>query len=139
MLVDAVVPDMDALGIDHLVLTVEDIDRTCEFYATAIGATVRTFGEGRTALHVGDQKINLHPAGDEYEPHADRPVPGSEDFCVYTDRPLSNVQNHLEDHDVPIEYGPVEKTGARGPMRSVYVRDPDGNLLEIDHYEESES
>lgn len=126
---------MDALGIDHLVLTVEDVDRTCSFYETALGATVRTFDGGRTALHIGDQKINLHPAGDEYEPHAERPVPGSGDFCVYTNRSLSAVQAHLDDHDIPLELGPVEKTGARGQMRSLYVRDPDGNLVEISRYE----
>ena len=126
---------MNCTGIDHLVLTVEDIDRTCAFYADVLGAEVVTFDEGRTALHFGDQKLNLHPAGDEYEPRADRPTPGSGDFCLLTDTDIETVENRLREADVEIVNGPVEKTGAVGRLRSVYVRDPDDNLVEIATYQ----
>jgi catechol 2,3-dioxygenase-like lactoylglutathione lyase family enzyme len=125
---------MDITGIDHFVLTVEDVEATCAFYSEHLGAEVVTFGEGRTALGFGDWKINLHPAGDEYEPKAVRPTPGAGDFCVTTDTPIETVERDLREAGLEIVEGPGERTGARGSMASVYVRDPDGNLVEIAEY-----
>ena len=117
--------------IDHLVLTVCDIAATCAFYERALGAQVVTFGAGRTALVLGAQKINLHQAGREFEPKAARPTPGSADFCLIAVTPLDEVVAHLQACGVAIEQGPVRRTGARAPLDSVYIRDPDGNLVEI--------
>jgi catechol 2,3-dioxygenase-like lactoylglutathione lyase family enzyme len=117
--------------IDHLVLTVRSIERTCQFYADALGVEAITFGDGRRALQMGDQKINLHEAGHEFEPKARLPTPGSGDFCVVTDEPLDELIARQEHLRVPIEEGPVTRTGAVGPLRSIYIRDPDGNLVEI--------
>jgi catechol 2,3-dioxygenase-like lactoylglutathione lyase family enzyme len=116
------------------VLTVADIDRTVEFYTRVLGMRAETFGEGRRALRFGRQKINLHQAGREFEPKASRPVPGSADLCFVTDVPLEEVQQHLAACGVPVEEGPVDRTGAVGPIRSVYLRDPDANLLEVSNY-----
>ena len=127
---------MHLTGIDHFVLTVEDVEATCAFYSDHLGAEVVTFGKGRTALQFGDQKVNLHPAGNEYEPKAARPVPGAGDFCVTTDTPIETVERDLREAGVGIIEGPVERAGALGPMTSVYVRDPDDNLVEIAVYSE---
>jgi catechol 2,3-dioxygenase-like lactoylglutathione lyase family enzyme len=120
--------------IDHLVLTVADLDRTVGFYTQVLGMTAETFGDGRTALRFGRQKINLHVAGAEFEPKAAHPGPGTADFCLITENPLAEVQQELTAHGVPIQVGPVTKQGALGPMRSIYVRDPDQNLVEIAVY-----
>ncbi|MEF8842856.1 MAG: VOC family protein [Haloarculaceae archaeon] len=125
---------MDLTGIDHFVLTVEDVEATCAFYADALGAGTETFGGGRRAIRFGDQKINLHPAGDEFDPRAARPTPGAGDFCVTTDTPIETVVEDLREAGVDILEGPVERTGAVGRMTSVYVRDPDDNLVEIATY-----
>ncbi|MBW0106245.1 VOC family protein [Pseudonocardia sp. KRD291] len=117
--------------LDHLVLTVTDVDRTVAFYRDVLGMEEVTFGEGRRALAFGTSKINLHRAGHEFEPRAHRPTPGSADVCLITTDPLEQVQRELSGHGVPVEQGPVERTGARGPLLSVYVRDPDANLVEI--------
>ncbi|GAA3410197.1 VOC family protein [Paenibacillus hodogayensis] len=126
---------MRITGIDHMVLTVADVDETCRFYNRVLGMEVATFGNGRKALQFGRQKINLHPHGGEFEPKAHRPVPGSADLCLVTDIPLREVAEHLERCGVAIEEGPVVRTGAAGPILSIYVRDPDLNLLEISNYE----
>ncbi len=118
-------------AIDHLVLTVKDLATTCDFYSRVLGMEAVTFGEGRKALQFGLQKINLHPAGQEMPPVAERPVPGSADLCFLTDLPLDRVIEYLRAEDVDIEEGPVERAGACGPIRSIYLRDPDGNLLEL--------
>jgi catechol 2,3-dioxygenase-like lactoylglutathione lyase family enzyme len=110
---------------------VRDLDRTLSFYSTVLGMRPVTFGEGRRALEFGDQKLNLHEAGHEFEPKARAPAPGSADLCFVTDVPLDEVSAHLASLGVPIEVGPVPKTGARAALRSIYVRDPDGNLVEI--------
>lgn len=129
---------MNVTGIDHFVLTVDDIDATCEFYGDGLGATVVTFGaEDRTALDFGDQKINLHEAGQEFDPHARSPTAGSGDFCLVSELAVDEIVDRLDGRGIEIVHGPVEKHGARGRMRSVYVRDPDGNLVELASYEES--
>jgi catechol 2,3-dioxygenase-like lactoylglutathione lyase family enzyme len=117
--------------LDHLVLTVADIDRTVAFYRAVLGMRPETFGAGRIALRFGDSKINLHQVGKEFEPKARQPVPGSADLCFISADPLEDVLATLAAHGVPVEEGPVERTGATGRLRSVYLRDPDGNLLEI--------
>jgi catechol 2,3-dioxygenase-like lactoylglutathione lyase family enzyme len=117
--------------LDHLVLTVRDLDATVRFYRDGLGMRLETFGEGRNALHFGSQKINLHLAGREFEPKAMRPTPGSADLCFLTERPLAEVGDHLAALGHPVLEGPVGRTGAEGPIVSIYVRDPDGNLIEI--------
>ena len=117
--------------IDHVVLTVADIDRTIAFYERAFAMRAVTFAEGRRALAFGDQKLNLHQAGREFTPHAASPQPGSVDICFTTTTPLDEVVTHLRSLGIAIESGPVPKTGARAALRSIYLRDPDGNLIEI--------
>ncbi|MET3210002.1 UNVERIFIED_CONTAM: catechol 2,3-dioxygenase-like lactoylglutathione lyase family enzyme [Paenibacillus sp. PvR008] len=119
---------------DHLVLTVKNMDITCDFYSQVLGMQITTFGEGRKALHFGQQKINLHEVGKEFEPKAKTPMSGSADLCFITDVPLSDVIFHLDSCGIPIEEGPVKRTGALAPITSVYIRDPDGNLIEISNY-----
>lgn len=122
--------------IDHLVLTVANIDATCEFYRRALGMRRVAFGpESRVALAFGAQKINLHRAGAEFEPKAERPTPGSGDLCFVTEAPIEAVVAHLQAAGIAIVEGPVPRTGATGPMTSVYLRDPDGNLVEIARYD----
>ncbi len=121
-------------GLDHLVLTVTDIDRTCKFYEHVLGMKPVVFDDNRRALTFGSQKINLHEVGREFEPKAAAPTPGSADLCFLTRTPLKEVIEHLRASGVPVEEGPVRRTGARGPIESIYLRDPDGNLLEISNY-----
>jgi len=120
--------------IDHLVLTVADIDRTVDFYRRVLGMTPVTFGSGRQALAFGNQKINLHRAGTEFDPKAHSPTPGSADLCFITNADLPEVREHLQEVGVVIERGPVDRTGALGPIRSIYFRDPDMNLIEVAIY-----
>jgi len=121
--------------LDHFVLTVADIDATCEFYTRVLGMERVSFGHGRTALSFGRQKINLHPAGNEYEPKAETPMPGSGDACFITETPIGDVVSHLNTCGVEIIEGPGTKTGAMGPITSVYFRDPDMNLIEVSNYD----
>lgn len=125
---------MTILRIDHIVLTVARIPVTCDFYSRVLGMEVVTFGRGRKALSFGDQKINLHEAGREFEPKAIRPTPGSADLCLIVATGLDDAIGRLRAQGVAIEEGPVERTGATGPLRSVYIRDPDGNLIELSEY-----
>lgn len=120
--------------IDHLVLTVSDIERTCDFYSRVLGMRAVEFDGGRRALAFGGQKINLHQAGEEFEPHAAHPTPGSADLCFITEVPTDEVLRELESHGIEVVSGPVERTGVLGPMESVYFRDPDGNLIEVSNY-----
>lgn len=120
--------------LDHFVLTVASVEATCAFYEKALGMTPVSFAGGRRALAFGDQKINLHRAGAEFVPHARRPEPGSADFCLIAEGPIEGVLTDLQAAGVTIEEGPVDRTGARGPIRSVYFRDPDGNLVEVAVY-----
>ncbi|MFS0657131.1 VOC family protein [Bacillus sp. 179-C3.3 HS] len=125
--------------LDHIVLTVHHIEDTIRFYTNVLGMKEETFGEGRKALRFGLQKINLHEIGNEFEPKSAHPLPGSADLCFITDLEMDDVLLHLRKQVVQIEEGPVERTGALGPVESVYIRDPDMNLIEISRYiEESE-
>jgi catechol 2,3-dioxygenase-like lactoylglutathione lyase family enzyme len=117
--------------LDHFVLTVASIEDSCRFYQRVLGMDVIAFAGGRKALGFGTQKINLHEAGREFEPKAKTPTPGAGDFCLITQRPIAEVVKHLEAQQVLIEDGPVTRTGALGPLLSVYFRDPDGNLVEV--------
>ena len=126
---------MNIEAIDHIVLTVKDINSTCAFYTQVLGMQVTIFGGGRKALSFGEQKINLHQYGQEFEPKAKKPTPGSADLCFVTVIPISEVIEHLDVHGVEILEGPVRRTGAIGTIKSVYFRDPDGNLVEISNYE----
>ncbi len=120
--------------LDHIVLTVASLDATCAFYSAVLGMEVSEFGAGRKALLFGHQKINLHQAGAEFEPKAKSPTPGSADLCFIAETSLQDVVAHLKGLGIGIEEGPVERTGATGPLESIYLRDPDQNLIEISNY-----
>jgi catechol 2,3-dioxygenase-like lactoylglutathione lyase family enzyme len=120
--------------LDHLVLTVADIETTCQFYQSALNFEVITFGENRKALRFGTQKINLHEAGKEFEPKALRPTVGSADLCFVAETPLDEVIAHLQNRNINIIEGPIQRTGATGKILSIYLRDPDQNLIEISNY-----
>ncbi|MFJ5965567.1 VOC family protein [Bacillus sp. NPDC093026] len=120
--------------LDHIVLTVQHLEETIRFYTNVLGMKEETFGDGRKALRFGLQKINLHEAGHEFEPKASHPLPGSADLCFITDLDMDDLLLHLRKQVVPIEEGPVERTGALGPIESIYIRDPDMNLIEISRY-----
>ncbi|CAI3152215.1 Virulence protein [Acinetobacter calcoaceticus] len=124
--------------LDHLVLTVADIENTCNFYQTVLGFEVITFKGNRKALKFGHQKINLHQLGNEFEPKALHPTSGSADLCFISETPISEVVTHLNQLNIQIEEGPVERTGAMHPILSVYIRDPDQNLIEISNILTSE-
>jgi len=123
--------------LDHIVITAWDVERPLAFYERVLGMTPVTFAGGRRALAFGRQKINLHQAGREYEPKALKPVPGAIDLCFIATTPLAEVIEHVKACGVAIVEGPVPKTGALGPMQSIYLRDPDGNLVEISNYEDA--
>ena len=123
--------DMQISKLDHLVLTVKDIERTTSFYVSVMGMKKEVFGDGRVALKCGSQKINLHEFGKEFEPKAHMPLPGSADLCFITQTPLDDAMAHVKSFGVEIIEGPVEKTGANGLLRSFYFRDPDDNLIEM--------
>jgi len=122
---------MRVASLDHLVLTVRDLQAAIDFYTQALGMTEVTFAGGRKALACGTQKINLHLAGHEFEPKAERPTPGSADLCFLTDTPIEQYAAHLAALGIAVIEGPVARTGAVGPLWSIYVRDPDLNLIEI--------
>ena len=126
-------------SIDHIVMQAADVAATVAFYTEIMGMEHSEFqpptgGPVRQSLHFGNQKINLHNASSPYIPHAKNPVAGSVDLCFITNQPLGDWQQHLANHGVEIEDGPVRKTGANGPLLSVYIRDPDDNLIEISNY-----
>jgi len=120
--------------LDHLVLTVADIERAAAFYERVCGMRREITAAGRVSLHFGSMKINLHEQGKEFEPKAAHPVPGSADLCFLTRLPIETAKARLESLGVPIIEGPVARTGAQGPMTSLYFRDPDGNLIEVARY-----
>ena len=126
-------------SIDHIVMTVADLSKTIDFYCSVLGTSMVEFappngGPVRKALHFGEQKINLHDAASPYVPHAKAPQVGSVDLCFISDQLIDHWLTHLASHGVPVEEGPVRKTGANGPMISLYIRDPDCNLIEISNY-----
>ena len=125
---------MEVSHLDHLVLTVKNIEITVDFYQRVLGMKPIQFGEGRLALLFGNQKINLHQLGKEFEPKAKRVQAGSADLCFVTNTPIVEVVEHIQEQGVVIEEGPVPRTGAMGKIVSVYIRDPDGNLIEISNY-----
>jgi catechol 2,3-dioxygenase-like lactoylglutathione lyase family enzyme len=125
---------MKVVFLDHLVLTVRSIEKTCEWYRYVLGVDVMDYGKGRRALQFGEQKINLHQIGYLHQPHANMPTPGSADLCFITITPMDELIEHLKEQDVPIIEGPIERTGTTGTILSVYVRDPDNNLIEIANY-----
>lgn len=123
--------------LDHIVLTVRNIETTCAFYSSVLAMEVVTFETGRKALSFGSQKINLHEAGKDFEPKAYKPTPGSADLCFSTTTSIDEVVKRLQLSKVRILEGPVKRTGALGQMMSVYFRDPDLNLIEVSNYEDS--
>ncbi len=125
---------MKIKSIDHIVLTVRDIQTTVDFYQATLGMAVETLGGDRIALKFGSQKINMHQHGNEVEPKAESPTPGSGDLCFVTETPLDKAIAHVQDLGVEIIEGPVQRTGAQGPIVSFYFRDPDLNLIEVASY-----
>jgi len=128
---------MNITNIDHIVLTVKDINLTVEFYKSVLGLAAESFGEDRIALKFGNQKINLHKQGQEFEPKANQPVPGSVDLCFITETELEIAMEHVRSKGVHILEGPVLRTGAIGSIVSFYFRDPDGNLIEVSNHAEN--
>jgi len=122
---------MELSKLDHIVLTVSNIEKTISFYVSVMGMKKEVFGQGRVALKYGDQKINLHEFGNEFEPKAIKPTPGSADLCFITKTPLNEAMSHVMSCGVEIIEGPVERTGAKGLILSFYFRDPDNNLIEV--------
>lgn len=129
---------MPIKNIDHVVFTVENPEKTAEFYQNIMGMTPERFGanQERLALKFGEQKLNLHPSAAPYKPHAAYPTAGGMDVCFITDTPLADAMAHVRKKGVTIEEGPVQRTGANGPIQSFYFRDPDGNLIEVANYPE---
>ena len=125
---------MNINRLDHLVLTVKDIETTVKFYVAVLGMEKEEFGTGRLALKFGNQKINLHQVGKEFEPKAGKPTSGSADVCFITEVPLEEAMDHVRSRGVAIIEGPVARTGATGPIKSFYFRDPDMNLIEVASY-----
>lgn len=125
---------MQIQNIDHIVLTVADIEKTIEFYTHILGFQVVTFGDNRKALTFGNQKINLHQKGHEFEPKAQHPTAGSADLCFITTTDIHDVLEELKQKNIEIIEGIVDRTGALGKIKSVYFRDPDQNLIEISNY-----
>ncbi len=128
-------PPCEIHALDHLVLTVADIPETIQFYTHMLGIRAEQFntadGETRWALKFGSTKINLHQQGYEFEPKAGYPTPGSADLCFLTNTPIDVWIAHFVNQNVSIEQGPVPRTGATGPLMSLYIRDPDQNLIEV--------
>lgn len=125
---------MKLTSLDHLVLTVQDLGQTVAFYTSVLGMEQSVSGQGRVSLHYGSQKINLHLVGAEFKPSARQPRPGSADLCFIVAQSIDEIGAELERKGIAIIEGPVERTGAVGSIRSVYIRDPDGNLVELSHY-----
>jgi catechol 2,3-dioxygenase-like lactoylglutathione lyase family enzyme len=125
---------MEVNILDHLVLTVKNLETTVKFYTEVLGMRKENFGENRIALKFGNQKINLHELGNEYEPKTNKPTPGSADLCFITKEKLENVIEHINRLGIRIIEGPITRTGANGKIKSIYIRDPDENLIEISNY-----
>ena len=130
---------MEIERLDHLVLTVRSIDGSIASYRDVLGMREVRFAEDRRALSFGAQKLNLHPADTPLKPHAANPAPGSADLCLITCTPIQAVLTRLAERGVAVEAGPVPRTGALGPIESLYLRDPDGNLIEVANYPRASS
>jgi len=128
---------MMIMRIDHLVLTVKDVEATLDFYQRVLDMKPERFDGGRRALSFGSNKINLHQQGKEFEPKALTALPGTGDLCLITESSIKDVVTRLKQNEVTLIHGPVRKVGALGPMLSVYFRDPDGNLIEVSNYSEA--
>lgn len=122
---------MRITGLDHLVLTVRDVQRSLAFYTRHLGMTAVRFGDGRHGLRFADHKLNLHPAAGPFSPHAASPTPGSADLCLIVEEPVEALVAQLAGQGVAVEQGPVARSGATGPLLSIYLRDPDGDLIEL--------
>ncbi len=122
---------MKPLSLDHVVVNVSDMNLACDFYARVLGAEIVEFGTGRKAVQIGHQKLNLQDANSRADPIARCPAVGGADLCILTETPIADVVRHLEALAVEIVDGPIERTGATGSILSVYIRDPDGSLIEI--------
>ena len=122
---------MDITNIDHVVLTVSNLEVSLAFYTSVLGMKKEISAQGRVALKFGMQKINLHEYGSEFNPHANKPTPGSADLCFLTTVPLNDAIAHVKRCDIEIVEGPVKRVGANGTITSFYIRDPDKNLIEI--------
>lgn len=127
---------MNVKRLDHFVLTVKNLSAICSFYKNVLGMEEVIFDNGRRALQFGEQKINLHEHGSEFEPKAAMPTPGAADLCFITEEPLEAVLMHLKECNIRVIEGPVERTGSLGKILSVYIADPDGNLIEISNYKQ---
>ena len=127
---------MELTGIDHFVITAADVDATCAFYE-GLGGEIVTFGDDRKAIRFGDQKINVHPVDNDIALVAEEPTVGGDDFCLLTETPIEEIRRQLRARDIEVLAGPVERTGAVGPITSVYFRDPDDNLVEIARYNDA--
>ena len=125
---------MEITHLDHIVLTVQNLKKTVQFYCDVLGMEREDFGNGRVALKYGNQKINLHQVGNEFEPKAANPTPGSSDLCFITTTELKDAMKQVRDKGVPIIERPVSRIGATGPIESFYIRDPDKNLIEVSTY-----
>jgi catechol 2,3-dioxygenase-like lactoylglutathione lyase family enzyme len=125
---------MEIKQLDHIVLTVQNLKKTVQFYCDVLGMETEVFGDGRIALKYGNQKINLHQVGNEFEPKAANPTPGSSDLCFITTTELKDAMKQVRDKGVSIIEGPVSRVGATGPIESFYIRDPDNNLIEVSTY-----
>ncbi|GAB4224644.1 MAG: VOC family protein [Kiloniellaceae bacterium] len=117
--------------LDHFALTVRDVEETCAFYEKALGMARQTFGEGRVALRFGRHRININPNPNDLSRKPAVPIPGSAEFCIVVRTPLEKIIAHLRGCGVDLEHGPAEAQGAEGPLRSIWFRDPDGNLVEV--------
>lgn len=118
-------------AIDHIVLTVKDIDRSVRFYSQCLGCNVIRFGDDRFAVQIGSSKINFHQSDSPVKPHAIKPTAGSAHFCLLSSLTPEAIESFLKTQNIEIELGPVSRNGARGPITSFYLRDPDSNLVEI--------
>ena len=125
---------MKITHLDHFVLTVRDLKKTVHFYCDVLGMEKEIFGSGRVALKYGNQKINLHEVGNEFEPKAANPTPGSADICFVTKTELKDAMIRVRNKGIEIIEGPVTRNGAKGPIESFYIRDPDENLIEVSNY-----
>ncbi len=122
---------MKVHSIDHIVMTVKSIEKSCKFYQECLGLEIITFQNDRKALKCGNQKINLHEIGHEFDPKAKNASKGTVDICLIVENPIAEIVKDFEKKGVEIIEGPIKRTGATHKLLSIYVFDPDGNLIEL--------